>query len=118
MPTDIEIARKIDKLVDSYGLGVVVIDGIDNVFSADKSTRRNVETASIANSLKTIARKYGIPIIVTISTPSKVDQREDKRPKISDLDDWETLVTETSNIIILLYQRKCIIPIWKTTEAL
>ena len=54
--------------------------------------------------MKSISRTYKIPIIVTINTTKDLDKREDKRPRISDLGEWEPLATNAANVVLFLYR--------------
>lgn len=77
----------IKEIKSKTGLGVVVIDGVHNVM--DERGKYNTDSAYIARNLKNIARELQIAIIVTLSSSDSHEQRgENKRPILSDLQEW------------------------------
>lgn len=102
--TDADISLRVSKLKEAHGLGLIVIDGIEHVSSAQKHSTRSSEVGSIITMIKSIARDQKIPVVVTESTARERQLHRDKRPIPRDLDEWETLASDAANVVIFLYR--------------
>ncbi len=85
-----EIRSKCRRLKNSEtGLDVVIIDYITLIQSATKGgatgQNRQQEVADISRALKTMAMDLGIPVIALSQLSRGIEQRNDKRPMLSDL---------------------------------
>ena len=97
--TDI-IESLCDTLSKSSNLSLVVIDYLQLVNAFDESKGWNAKERDIVFSLKNIAAKYNIPVVLISQMDRSVDVREDKRPTISDIN---PILKLDSNIIVSLY---------------
>ena len=102
--TDAEIQEAIEKIAASNELGLLIIDGSEFITTTQKYQTRAVEISSISKKLKLLAQTYKIPIILTVNTSREADLRQNKRPLIRDLNEWEPLATNTANVVLLLYR--------------
>ena len=82
-----EIRSKCRRLANSdKGLGLVVIDYLQLITGPSKTIgNRQQEVSEISRSLKTMALELGVPVIALAQLSRAVEQREDKRPIMSDL---------------------------------
>lgn len=80
-----EIFSKCRKLKNEKGLGLIVIDYLQLVSSSNRGRSREQEVAEIARSLKELARELDVPVVALSQLSRRVEQREDKRPMLSDL---------------------------------
>ena len=71
----------------SFNVGLVVVDYLQMIAmpSAYKSENRTRDIGVISRGLKDIAREYKCPVIALSSLSRAVEQRQDKRPMMSDL---------------------------------
>lgn len=82
---------------------LVVIDYLQMITVLGKFDRHDLAIASITKELKQIARQYQVPIILLSQLSRGVEQRMDKRPKMSDLRDSGS-IEQDADIIMLLYR--------------
>ncbi len=100
-----EIRSKCRRLANSdKGLGLVVIDYLQLITGPSKSTgNRQQEVSDISRNLKTMALELGIPVIALAQLSRAVEQREDKRPIMSDLRESGS-IEQDADIVSFLYR--------------
>ncbi|MBP2242912.1 replicative DNA helicase [Cytobacillus eiseniae] len=82
---------------------LVVIDYLQLIATSGKYDRHDLAIASITKELKQLARQYDVPIILLSQLSRGVEQRMDKRPKMSDLRDSGS-IEQDADLIMLLYR--------------
>lgn len=80
-----ELRSKARRLKTEHNLGMIVIDYLQLLSVGKKSESRQQEVAQISRSLKGIARELKVPVIALSQLNRGVEQRQDKRPIMSDL---------------------------------
>lgn len=80
-----ELRSKARRLKMEQGLGLIVIDYLQLMTLGRRSESRQQEVASISRGLKGIARELSVPVIALSQLNRGVEQRQDKRPIMSDL---------------------------------
>jgi len=83
--TVMEMLAKVRRLKQDKGLGLVVIDYLQLMTGSGKRENRQQEVASMTRSLKIMAKELDVPIILLSQLSRAVEQRESKRPQLSDL---------------------------------
>ncbi|HWJ02764.1 MAG TPA: replicative DNA helicase [Verrucomicrobiae bacterium] len=80
-----ELRAKARRLKAEHGLGMIVIDYLQLMSGSKKSESRQQEVAQISRGLKAVARELNVPVIALSQLNRGVEQRQDKRPIMSDL---------------------------------
>lgn len=80
-----ELRSKARRLKLEHGLGLIVIDYLQLMSLGRRSESRQQEVAQISRGLKGIARELSVPVIALSQLNRGVEQRQDKRPIMSDL---------------------------------
>ena len=98
-----EIRSKCRRLANSdKGLGLVVIDYLQLITGPSKSAgNRQQEVSDISRNLKTMALELGIPVIALAQLSRAVEQREDKRPIMSDLRESGSIEQDADRVSFL-----------------
>ena len=81
-----QLAARARRLQRTEGLDLLVIDYLQLVTTANsKGDNRVQEVSQITMSLKALAKELDIPVIALSQLSRKVEERDDKRPQLSDL---------------------------------
>lgn len=85
--TSNQLRTKCRRLYAEHGLDLIVIDYLQ-LMQAERSTNNRVqEISEISRSLKGLARELDVPVLAAAQLSRAVEQRQDKRPQLSDLRD-------------------------------
>lgn len=80
-----ELRSKVRRLKIENNLGLILIDYLQLMSGSKRSENRQQEVAQISRGLKAIARELKVPVIALSQLNRGVEQRQDKRPIMSDL---------------------------------
>ena len=100
-----EIRSKCRRLAASEkGLGLVIIDYLQLISSSGHyGANRQQEVSDISRALKTMAMELKIPVVALAQLSRAVEQREDKRPIMSDLRESGS-IEQDADIVSFLYR--------------
>jgi replicative DNA helicase len=90
------------------GLDLVVIDYMDKIEPSERIKRaanRYSEMSEVSSGVKNIARRLNIPILALHQLSRRVEQREDKRPLLSDLRD-SGVSEQEADVVMFLYRQE------------
>jgi len=92
----IEMRTKCRRLAHEHGLDMVIIDYMQ-LMNAGKAYENNrvQEISFISRNLKELARELNVPVISAAQLSRAVEQRQDKRPVLSDLRESGCLTGDT-----------------------
>lgn len=87
-----------------YGkLGVIVIDYLQLITTEGNFANQNERVGHISRSLKLLAKELDCPIICLSQLSRQVEQRQDKRPMLSDLRDSGS-IEQDADVVLMLYR--------------
>ncbi|MCA9997996.1 MAG: replicative DNA helicase [Anaerolineales bacterium] len=93
--TPAQLRTKCRRLYAEHGLDLVMIDYLQ-LMQAERPTNNRVqEISEISRGLKTLARELDVPVVAAAQLSRAVEQRQDKRPLLSDLRDSGCLTGDT-----------------------
>ena len=100
-----EIKAKCRRLASSEnGLGIIIIDYLTLIMGSTKyQGNRQQEVSEISRSLKTMAMELDIPVVALAQLSRNVEQRDDKRPMLSDLRESGS-IEQDADIVAFLYR--------------
>ena len=117
IPTLRARARRLKRL---HNINLIIIDYLQLMSSSNnRNDGRVQEISEITRGLKSIAKELNIPIIALSQLSRQVEQREDKRPQLSDLRESGT-IEQDSDVVMFIYRESYylerMIPIRKPEE--
>lgn len=107
------IARRLKRRAT---LDIVVIDYLQLIETEDKNMPREQQISSITRRLKFLAKDLDIPVIALAQLNRGVEQREDKRPRLSDLRE-SGAIEQDADIVMFLHRPEAYDPEDRPGEA-
>ncbi|WP_126429189.1 replicative DNA helicase [Brevibacillus marinus] len=98
-----EIRAKCRRLQAEHGLGMVLIDYLQLIHSRGRGESRQQEVSEISRMLKGIARELNVPVLALSQLSRSVEQRQDKRPIMSDIRESGS-IEQDADIVAFLYR--------------
>ena len=98
-----ELRSKCRKFKLEKDLGLVIIDYLQLMSGGKKSESRQQEISEISRSLKALAREINCPVIALSQLSRAVEQREDKRPMLSDLRE-SGAIEQDADVVMFIYR--------------
>jgi len=98
-----EIRSQCHKLKQERGnIGLIVIDYLQLIEGSGRQSRQQ-EVSEISRQLKKLAKELSVPVIALSQLSRSVEQRQDKRPILSDLRESGS-IEQDADIVAFLYR--------------
>ncbi|MGI9204820.1 MAG: replicative DNA helicase [Woeseiaceae bacterium] len=100
-----EIRARARRLKRESNLGLIVLDYLQLMQVHGNTENRATEISEISRSLKSLAKELSVPIIALSQLNRSVEQRQDKRPVMSDLRE-SGAIEQDADLIIFIYREE------------
>lgn len=98
-----DIRSKARRLQAEKGLSLIIIDYLQLITVRGKMDNRQQEISEISRQLKSIARELDVPVIALSQLSRAVEQRQDKRPMLSDIRESGS-IEQDADLVAFLYR--------------
>lgn len=99
--TLVEIRAKCRRLKQRVGLKMVVIDYLQLMTSGKRVESRQQEVSEFSRALKLLAKELQVPVIALSQLNRGPEQRQDKKPALSDLRESGSIEQDADMVILL-----------------
>lgn len=106
-PTEVRArARRLARDCEKQGgLGLIVIDYLQLMQVAGNKENRATEISEISRSIKSLAKELRVPVIALSQLNRGVEQRQDKKPVMSDLRE-SGAIEQDADLIMMIYREE------------
>ncbi|MBE2198664.1 MAG: replicative DNA helicase [Anaerolinea sp.] len=98
-----QLRTKCRRLYAEHGLDLIMIDYLQLMQTERASNNRVQEISEISRALKGLARELNVPVVSAAQLSRAVEQRQDKRPQLSDLRDSGS-IEQDADIVMFIYR--------------
>ncbi|MCA9972944.1 MAG: replicative DNA helicase [Anaerolineales bacterium] len=98
-----QLRTKCRRLYAEHGLDLVMIDYLQLMQAEFTKNNRVQEISEISRALKGLARELNVPVVAAAQLSRAVEQRQDKRPLLSDLRDSGS-IEQDADIVMFIYR--------------
>ena len=100
-----EIRARARRLKRRHNLGLIVIDYLQLMQVSGTSENRATEISEISRGLKALAKEIDVPVIALSQLNRSVEQRQDKRPVMSDLRE-SGAIEQDADVIVFIFREE------------
>lgn len=100
-----QLAARARRLKRQRGLDVLIIDYIQLMQGNKKTDNRVQEITEITTGLKALGKELGVPIIALSQLSRQVENRDDKRPQLSDLRESGS-IEQDADVVLFVYREE------------
>ena len=97
------LAARARRLKRTHGLDLIVVDYLQLVTSSKSGEGRVQEISDVTQNLKALAKELNVPVIALSQLSRQVEQREDKKPQLSDLRESGS-IEQDADVVMFVYR--------------
>jgi len=100
-----QVAARARRLKRTHGLDVLFVDYLQLLRAASAKESRVNEVSEITQGLKAIAKELNIPVVALSQLSRQVENREDKRPQLSDLRESGS-IEQDADVVMFVFREE------------
>lgn len=99
----LELKSKSMRMKLEHGVGLIIIDYLQLMKIKGKTDGREREISEISQSIKNLAKELDVPVVALSQLSRRVEERQDKRPLLSDLRESGS-IEQDADVVMFLYR--------------
>jgi replicative DNA helicase len=101
------IRTRARRLKRQRGIGLIIVDYLQLLQGTGRNSNENrvQEISEISRGLKSLAKELNVPVVALAQLSRAVEQREDKRPQLSDLRESGS-IEQDADIVLFIYREE------------
>lgn len=112
-----QLSARARKLKRQKGLDLLIVDYLQLLSGSSKSGDNRVqEITQITTGLKALAKELGVPVIALSQLSRQVEQRDDKRPQLSDLRESGS-IEQDADVVMFVFREEYYVERQKPREG-
>nr|WP_246045349.1 replicative DNA helicase [Rubellimicrobium roseum] len=100
-----QLAARARRLKRTHGLDVLMVDYLQLIRPATAKDSRVNEVSEITQGLKAIAKELDVPVVALSQLSRQVENREDKRPQLSDLRESGS-IEQDADVVMFVFREE------------
>ena len=101
-----QLAARARRLKRQKNIGLIIVDYLQLLSGSKRTSEGRVqEVSEITTSLKALAKELNVPIIALSQLSRQVENREDKRPQLSDLRESGS-IEQDADVVMFVYREE------------
>lgn len=100
-----QVAARARRLKRTHGLDVLMVDYLQLLKGASRNENRVNEVSEITQGLKAIAKELNIPVVALSQLSRQVENRDDKRPQLSDLRESGS-IEQDADVVMFVFREE------------
>jgi len=101
----LELRAKSRRLKNQHRIGLIIVDYLQMMRGSFRGENRQQEISEISRSLKALAKELNVPVIAVSQLSRGPEQREDRRPQLSDLRE-SGAIEQDADVVMLLFREE------------
>ncbi len=101
----LELRAKARRLKSQHRVGLIIVDYLQMMRGSFRAENRQQEVSEISRSLKALAKEVNVPVIAVSQLSRGPEQREDRRPQLSDLRESGS-IEQDADVVMLLFREE------------
>ena len=101
----LELRAKARRIKNQHRVGLIIVDYLQMMRGSFRVENRQQEVSEISRSLKALAKELHVPVIAVSQLSRGPEQREDRRPQLSDLRESGS-IEQDADVVMLLFREE------------